>query len=83
MKTDTCKTCGSNKIMDNVRIVDFAHGNAKKNLSVQIQKTDKRFFNKFENGELKAQICGSCGKVELTVLNPHELWEAYLKTKSL
>ncbi|WP_411766172.1 hypothetical protein [Winogradskyella sp. A3E31] len=83
MKTDTCRICGSNKIMDNVRVVDRGHGDAKKDLSVYIQKTDKRFFNKFEKGELKAQICGSCGNVDLSVKNPHELWDAYLKTKSL
>jgi len=69
--------------MDDVRIVDRGHGDSKKDLSVHIQKTDNRFFNKFEKGQLKAQICGSCGFVELSVGNPHELWEAYLKTKSL
>ncbi|WP_299121309.1 hypothetical protein [uncultured Winogradskyella sp.] len=83
MERDTCNACGSNKIMQDVKIVDFAHGNQRKDLSVHIQKTDNIIFNKFEKGALKAKICGSCGKVELSVNNPQDLWEAHLKNKSL
>ena len=83
MKSDTCAKCGSNKMMHDVRIVDRGHGDSKKDLSVHIQKTDNRFFNKFEKGQHKADICGSCGDVNLIVSNPQELWEAYLKTRSL
>ena len=83
MKNETCKSCNSNKMMHDVRIVDFGHGNAKRDLSVYIQKTANRFFNKFEKGQLKASICGTCGNVDLSVENPQQLWEAYLKTKRL
>lgn len=61
--------------------MDYGHANVKKNLSVQIQKTDKIFFNRFEQGELIAQICGSCGDVEFTISNANALWEAYTKSK--
>mgnify|MGYP001079733772 CR=1 FL=1 len=83
MKSSTCNSCGSSKIMQDMKIVDFSHGNAKKNLSIEIKTTDRTFFNKFEKGALKAQICGSCGKVDLSVNNPQDLWEAYIKTKNL
>lgn len=83
MKTDICSACGSSKIMHDMRIVDFGHGNAKKDLSVEIKTTDRTFFNKFEKGAIKAQICGSCGKVDLLINNPHDLWNGYLKTKNL
>lgn len=83
MKTETCSKCGSNKIIHNTKIVDFDHGNAKKDLSVQIKTTDNTFFNTFERGQLKADICGSCGHTELSVNKPHELWQAHLKAKSL
>ena len=83
MEDISCQKCGSNKIIKNATIVDYAHGNAKKNLSIHIKTTDNILFNKFEKGTLKAKICGSCGQVELSVDNPHELWEAYLKNKSL
>lgn len=49
----------------------------KKHLSVYIQKTNKAFFNKFEQGELIAQICGSCGNVDFSISNANALWEAY------
>lgn len=48
MKTDICSACGSSKIMHDMRIVDFGHGNTKKDLSVEIKTTDRTFFNKFE-----------------------------------
>ena len=74
-----CSSCGSNKIISEVKIVDFGHGNTKKNLSIEIKKTDHMFFNKFEKGPLNAKICCSCGKVELSIENGQQLWEAYLK----
>ncbi|MBT8245413.1 MAG: hypothetical protein HKP48_05510 [Winogradskyella sp.] len=83
MKSETCSACGSSKLIHDMRIVDFGHGNAKNDLSVEIKTTDRVLFNKFEKGALKAQICGSCGKVDLSVNNPHDLWTAYLKTKKL
>ena len=67
--------------MSNMTIVDYGHGNAKNDLSVIVKTTDRVFLNKFEKGKLNAQICGSCGKVDLTVEDPQALWEAYLKIK--
>ena len=81
MKSSSCKFCESSKIMENISIVDFSHANKKKELSVEIQTTDRILFNKFKNGKLKAQICGSCGHVDLKVTNAKELWEAYIKQK--
>jgi hypothetical protein len=83
MELNTCPKCQSNKIIPDTRIVDYAHANAKRNLSIQIKTSDKLLFNTFEKGDLTANICGSCGYVELSVNNPHRLWEAYLKHKTL
>lgn len=76
-----CKKCGSNKIIPDLRIRDHAHGNVEKNLSNYIQKTDPTFFNKLEQGEIKAQICCGCENVELTINDTDALWEAYKKSK--
>ena len=76
-----CSLCNSSKIMNNVSITDFGHGNVKKNLAVYIQKTDRAFFNTSIKGEIKAKICGDCGHIELKIGNPKELWDAYLKNK--
>jgi hypothetical protein len=83
MTSDMCNTCGSSKIMTDLTLVDLGHGNAKNDLSIQIQTTDRVVFNKFQKGIIKANVCGSCGKIELSVSNPQELWEAYNKNKTL
>ena len=83
MKTDICSVCSSTKIIHDIAIVDLAHGNVKKSLSIEIKTTERTFFNKFEKQKLNAQICGSCGKVDLSIDNPQDLWQAYLKSKTL
>lgn len=83
MKTDICSLCGSSKMMHDLSIVDVGHANMKHDLSVQIKTTDNVFFNAFEKGKLNAQICGSCGKVDLAIEDPKALWEAHLKSKTL
>ena len=77
MEQASCKKCGSNKLMKDLKITDFGHGNVKKNLSIYIPTTDRAFFNKFERGTINAQVCGSCGNMELSVSNFRELWEAF------
>lgn len=77
MEQVRCKKCGSNKLMKDLKITDFGHGNVKKNLSIYIPTTDRAFFNKFERGTINAQVCGSCGNMELSVSNFRELWEAF------
>jgi uncharacterized OB-fold protein len=77
MEQVRCKKCGSNKLMKDLKITDFGHGNVKKNLSIYIPTTDSAFFNKFERGTINAQVCGSCGNMELSVSNFRELWEAF------
>ncbi len=83
MNSDICNACGSNKIMHNMTIVDFGHGNAKNDLSVLVKTTDRVILNKFEKGKLRAKICGSCGKVDLKVQDPQSLWEAYNKNRAI
>ena len=79
MEQASCKKCGSNKLMKGLKMTDFGHGNVKKDLSIYIPTTDRAFFNKFERGTINAQVCGSCGNMELSVSNFRELWEAYNK----
>ena len=81
MENNTCAKCGSNKIMNNLKITDFGHMNEKKNLSIHVQTTDRMFFNKSVKSEIRAKVCGNCGFVELAVNNPQELWAAYLQQK--
>ncbi|GAB5565139.1 MAG: hypothetical protein Wins2KO_22020 [Winogradskyella sp.] len=80
---DKCSVCGSNKLMHDLTIVDHGHMDAKHDLSVHIKTSDRLIFNTFKKSKLNACICGSCGAVNLSVNNPQELWQAYLKHKSL
>lgn len=79
MEQASCKKCGSNKLMKDLRIHEQGHSGIPRNLSIDISKTDRAFFNKYEKGEILAQVCGNCGNMELSVSNFRELWEAYNK----
>jgi len=81
MNETKCKKCDSVKIIRDSKITDFGHANIKKNLSIHIKETDSMFFNKSVKGEILADICGSCGNIDLKISNPKELWDAYLKGK--
>ncbi len=74
----TCKNCGSNKIIRNVKIVEYGHGNIKKNLTVQITKSKDKLFDQIEKGELLTDICGECGNIKLRINNFKNLWEAHI-----
>jgi hypothetical protein len=76
-----CIKCSSDKIIKDQPIKYFSHGSIERNLSISIQKTDRAFFNNFEERDFLAQICGSCGNVEMTVNNPNALWEPYQESK--
>lgn len=76
-----CTKCGSDKIIRDERIMYLSHGNIPRNLSISIQKTDRAFFNKFEESDSLAQICCGCGDVQLTINDKEALWEAYKESK--
>ena len=77
------KICGSRRILDNVRIVDRAHGNSAQDLSVEIyEHPDALIFKGTHKGTLQATICGDCGHTELTVTNAGELYETYMSLRT-
>lgn len=77
----SCKKCGSNKIIQEIRIIDFSHGNIKRNLSVEIDKTKVFFNKKSERSKIVSTICGNCGKMELYAKNYEKLWNIYNNEK--
>ena len=73
-KSARCSKCGSSLIVENVRVVDRAHADAKKDLGVEIHENpDALAFRGTHQGLLHAWVCGGCGFVELYVSNPDEL----------
>lgn len=79
MENKNCAKCGSNKTIDRVNITDVGHYNEKNDLSIHIQTTNRVLFNRSVKSKLLANICCNCGKVELSINNPNELWDAYIQ----
>ncbi len=81
MKTTKCKKCNSDKVIEKLKITDFGNSDIPNNLSVYSKTTDRVLFNNYLTSEIFANVCCDCGKVELYIDNPKELWEAHLKNQ--
>lgn len=77
IKNVACKKCGSNKIIQGVKIIDYSHGNIKRNLSLETSKTKSFLSKKREKSEISTNICGNCGNIELYAVDYKKLWEIY------
>ena len=50
----------------------------KHDLAIELHgKPEALFFKDTRKGVLKATVCGQCGRVELSIDNPQELWAIY------
>ena len=75
-----CRGCGSAKIILNVTVVDqgeYSDGRLKVKVS---GNPEALIFKDSLYGEIKADICGECGLMELHVSNPSELYEHVRKS---
>ena len=81
MANNKCSSCGSEDVMRNVKVVDHGELNMKQDLAIEVHgNPDAWIFKESRKGVLNANVCGQCGKVELSVDNPRELWEIYKGT---
>ncbi len=77
-----CSKCGSDKIIPDVKIIDHGYMDSKHDLSIEFNKNPGAWlFKGTQKGTLFANICGQCGHVELSVNNPEELWDLYIKNQ--
>ncbi|WP_299883553.1 hypothetical protein [uncultured Lacinutrix sp.] len=76
-----CSNCQSEKLIPNVKIIDFTHMNIKSNLKLEIVETSDNQFKVSKTESIIGNICGECGHVDLHVDNFQALWEFYLKNK--
>ena len=75
-----CLQCGSENIMPNLTIVDRVEEWHDDYLAIEINRKPNALIFKGTHRELlRANVCGECGNVGLTVDNPKALWEAYSK----
>ena len=78
-----CSKCGSDKIMSDVKIVDHGYMDSKHDLTIEFYTNPSaRVFKGPQKGTLFANICGQCGYVELSVSNPEEMWNLYIKNRT-
>jgi hypothetical protein len=77
---NTCSSCGSNKIMHNLSVVDKGDAGVKHELAIEsYSKPDALLFKGTKRHPLKATVSGACGKVNLSVENSQELWQNHQK----
>ena len=76
MATMKCPRCGSEKIIPNLLIQDSYQLMQKLEIAVE-SKPNALIFKQSHREALRANVCGECGNVGLSVENPKELWETY------
>jgi hypothetical protein len=76
-----CPVCGSQKIIPNVKMADTGQYSAGTLAVVICGNPEAIFFKERLRGEVRAEICGDCGHVQLRVENPTELYERYLRSQ--
>jgi hypothetical protein len=77
---DPCPRCGSTQVIPNASIGDQGQHSDGKLKAEVVGNPDAWIFKDIERSELKADICGQCGHVELKVTNPGLLYEHYLRS---
>lgn len=77
-----CPRCGSTGVLRGVLVADQGEGSSGKLNVVIVGNPQALFFKDRLYGEIRANVCGQCGHVELRVVNPGELYQHYLKSLS-
>ena len=68
--------------MPDVKIVDHGYMDSKHDLAIELQgNPDALLFKDNRKFVLSATVCGRCGKAELSVDNPGELWEIHRRNR--
>lgn len=75
---DTCAYCGGDKLITDALIEDTGEGSGGKlRTRVGLKHPDALLFVGPIRAELRANICCTCGRVDLVVTQPEKLWEEY------
>jgi hypothetical protein len=79
MNTTPCAKCGSEKIIPQAKVLDYAPNRGGKDLEVEVSISHKKSFLNHEafRAAAYARICAGCGHIELYTDHTEGLWEAY------
>jgi predicted nucleic-acid-binding Zn-ribbon protein len=74
--TETCSRCGSDKMMEDVRL------STEGGLVAYVQSNPNALLLKGTvSGTLRARVCGGCGYTEIYTKNFKRLYEAYQQSQ--
>ena len=76
MKNRIFGKCGSDKIIDDIQIIDHGHAGIKRKLSFKIPIKGGMFKRSIQ-GAILPRLCGSCGNIELYVDDFQAIWNKY------
>lgn len=78
-----CPRCGSTKLIRDVSVGDQG-GSSDETLEIVVfGNPEALLFKNRLTGEIRADICGSCGHIEFRVANPGQLYQHYQKARGL
>ena len=78
-----CGRCGSENIMTNLRIRDRYEAGMRQDLEVEVQgNPDALIFKQAHREALRANVCGECRNVGLSIENPQALWKIYTEKEN-
>lgn len=73
-----CVQCGSDRIIPNVKVLV---GDMLRTLEVQVlEKPESTYLKRPKYFKTYAKACGGCGKIDIYVENPNDMWESYQKS---
>jgi DNA-directed RNA polymerase subunit RPC12/RpoP len=74
-----CNNCGSIKIIPKVRVLDQGHYSDGVLSAAIDTKPEAVIFKGWIRTGIRADVCATCGHMDLFVDNPGELYKAYLR----
>jgi hypothetical protein len=77
MNTTPCTKCGSEKIIPQAKVLDYAPHRGGKDLEVEVSISHKKFNHEAFRAAAYARICAGCGHIELYTDHTEGLWDAY------
>lgn len=75
----TCLRCGSDAKIPNVRLIDRDQSSSKRARVGLATRPDAMLFKGEVVVTTRATVCGECGHVELTAVDPDALWSAHVE----
>ncbi len=81
-KSEICEKCGSEKIIPEVKAIDYGDYQTEGNLEVSIDENPHALmFKNRVRSNIFAKICGDCGYTEFYAKHPQALYSAYQNQK--